>query len=278
LLLLDVRFPKVVQNNPSASEQATEEILKRLRSVPGVSSAAMAYGVPIRYNYKNVPIEVEGKSRDIEWKPSMIVVGHDYFRAMGIPVLSGREFGLEDVANAKRVAVVSKALAERVWPGQNAVGKSISMLSVKRDLMQRATRMPRPDSALLAELQKPGAWERDGAPVEVVGVVGNVRMFGLDVATDPTFYLDYRQTTPGEMFVAGGEKFAVRTTGGEPRELAVTAVSVIHSVENEAQIPETVPMAELVSQSIGGRGSNKLLLIVSVLFGSFSLALAAAGI
>ncbi len=92
--------------------------------------------------------------------------------------------------------------------------------------------------------------------MKVVGEVGDVRMFGLEAAIEPAFYLDYRQITPGTFFVAY-PIFTIRTTGA-PNSVVSEAKSVIQSVEPAATFQEIVPMQELVNKSIGGRGSNKL--------------------
>jgi putative ABC transport system permease protein len=274
LLLVRVHLPVSVQKSPTQVTEATESILRRLKAVPEVNSAAMAEGVPIRYSYKGTPLMVDGKRIGVDSYPAMSGVSHDYFRAMGIPVLLGREFTIQDDALAKRVVVISKTLAERLWPGKNPIGKSMDMLILKKEFRARHTGLENP--AFYAELQKLTSFEKEGAAVEVVGEVGDVRMFGLESEIEPAFYLDYRQITPGTFFVAH-PIFTIRTTSASTSVVSETK-SVIQSVEPATTFEEIVPMQELVSKSIGGRGSNKLLLVISILFGSLSLFLAAAGI
>ena len=274
LLLVTVHLPLSVQKSPSRVTEVTESVLQRLKNIPGVTSAAMAEGVPIRYSYKGTPLMVDGKRVGVDFYPAMSGVSHDYFRAMGIPVLLGREFAIQDDALAKRVVVISRSLAEKLWPGKSPIGKSMDMLILKKEFRARHTGLENP--AFYAELQKVTSFEKEGASVEVVGVVGDVRMFGLETENEPAFYMDYRQITPGTFFAAH-PIFTIRTTGASS-SAASEAKSVIQSVEPATTFEEIVPMQELVSKSIGGRGSNKLLLIISILFGSLSLFLAAAGI
>jgi len=274
LLLVQVHLPVSVQKSPTQVTEVTESVLRRLKEVPEVSSAAMAEGVPIRYSYKGTPLMVDGKRVGLDFYAAMSGVSHDYFRAMGGPVLRGREFTIQDDALAKRVVVISHALAEKIWPGKNPIGKSMDMLILRKEFRARHNGLENP--AFYTELQKLTSWEKEGASVEVVGEVGDVRMFGLETENEPTFYMDYRQITRGTFFVAN-PIFTIRTLGASTSVISATK-SVIQSVEPTTTFEEIVPMQELVSKSIGGRGSNKLLLVISILFGSLSLFLAAAGI
>ena len=134
LLLVQVHLPASVQKSPSQVTEVTESILQRLKIVPGINSAAMAEGVPIRYSYKGTPLMVDGRRVGNDFYPAMSGVSHDYFRSMGIPVLRGREFTIQDDALAKRVVVISHALAEEIWPGKNPIGKNLVTLRVKKEL------------------------------------------------------------------------------------------------------------------------------------------------
>jgi ABC-type antimicrobial peptide transport system permease subunit len=122
-------------------------------------------------------------------------------------------------------------------------------------------------------MESPASWETDGAPLQIIGEVGNVRAFGLDVVPEPDIYVNYMQA-PG---LVGAEKFVVRTSM-DPRKQLTSISSEILVGNKDATIKQAVLMSDLVNQSIGGRGSNKLLLVISILFGSISLLLSVAGI
>lgn len=275
LLLVQVHLPMSVQKSPSQITQVTESVLQRLKEMPGVSSAAMAEGVPIRFSYKSTPLMVDGKRVGNDFYAAMSGVSHDYFRAMGIPVLKGREFTIQDDAQAKRAVIISHALAEKIWPGKNPIGKSVVTLRVKPNLMEKFKGRPS-GPAVAAMVNQPSSWEPEGGPLEVIGEVGDVRMFGLETEAAPAFYMDYRQIAPGTFFAAH-PIFTIRTSGASDSVVS-EAKAVIQSIEPATTFEEVVPMQDLVSKSIGGRGSNKLLLVISILFGSLSLFLAAAGI
>jgi ABC-type antimicrobial peptide transport system permease subunit len=101
-------------------------------------------------------------------------------------------------------------------------------------------------------------------------------MFGLEEEAAPALYEDYRQVTLESRFMPR-QYFIIRTTG-DSNSVVSEAKTVIQSIQPAVVFEDFVPMQDLVSQSVGGRGSNKLLLVISILFGSLSLFLAAAGI
>jgi putative ABC transport system permease protein len=282
LLLVETKQPKAVIKNLDLQTTITESALQRLNQIPGVESSAMAYGVPIRYLWKGNQLAVNGVAVT-NFFTAMWTVSHDYFRTMGIPILKGREFSTADSAAAQRSIVISKAVAERLWPGQNPLGKTVDFLGPRPDLLERWNSMDRArDPKLGKEMSSPSAWVKDGPSFVVVGVVGNVRMFGLKAPDtfDGEFpldlYVDYRQQ-PAWNASAPELKFLLRTTS-EPQSAISSAKEVINDVQPGATFDQIEPMQDLVGRSIGGRGSNKLLLLISILFGSLSLFLAAAGI
>jgi putative ABC transport system permease protein len=270
LLLVRAPLPRSLAEIPGRRVEYGNQVLGRLSRVPGVTSCAMTYGVPIWYGYRSATFALGG--RMVNWTADLWDVGPNYFRTMETPVLRGREFDKGDNELAAPRVVVNKAFAEKLWPGKDPIGRYIQMLKLKKDLEDQARRDPR--NALPREiLERPGSWEPDGAPREVVGEVGNVRAFGLDLVPGPDVYVDYRQ----ERFLCCAEDFVVRTSS-DPRKFASVVKGEILAVESNVTRVEVAGMSDLVNQSIGGRGSNKLLLVISTLFGSLSLFLAAVGI
>src|ERR1019366_2906791 len=246
------------------------QVLQRLSSIPGVISSAMAYGVPLSYGYKTTRFAIGGKT--LAWDAETWDVSTDYFRTMGVPVLRGREFDLRDGMLNARTLVVSEAFARKIWGEKDPIGLFAQFLRLKKELAERARKDPR--NALPQNImESPASWETDGAPLQIIGEVGNVRAFGLDVVPEPDIYVNYMQA-PG---LVGAEKFVVRTSM-DPRKQLTSISSEILVGNKDATIKQAVLMSDLVNQSIGGRGSNKLLLVISILFGSISLLLSVAGI
>ena len=103
-------------------------------------------------------------------------------------------------------------------------------------------------------------------------------MFGLAIQPNPALYIESRQTPRDRLWsTASSLKVMLRTTGN-PADVAEQAKAQILDANPQLAITEVVPLADLVAQSIGGRGSNKLLLIVATVFGALALAFATIGV
>jgi putative ABC transport system permease protein len=163
---------------PSHGKQRTafyEQVLNRIRALHGareaafVSSLPLGGGVSVMYSVglKGTPSanpESSGK-----WA-IYCRVSPDYFRAMGIPLLEGRAFSELDRSGSPQVVVVSRTMARRFWPGQDAVGKRITMFG-------------------------PPQW------MTVVGIVGDVRHWGLAEQPNPEMYIPLLQAPPQSAFL-----------------------------------------------------------------------------
>ena len=113
----------------SRAEQFFREMEDRVRVLPGVESASVAASVPMGYSNEGGHVFAEGQAQaSKEAAPSAFlnVVDPAYFITMRIPLLRGRIFTDQDTAKTPRVAVVSEAMANKLWPGQDAVGKRFS--------------------------------------------------------------------------------------------------------------------------------------------------------
>jgi putative ABC transport system permease protein len=234
----------------------------------------MSYGVPVKWGTWQITVlEVNGqRMTSPDWTPGTWYVSPDYFRVMGIPVLKGREFTEKDVGSGVRAVVVSKALAEKLWPGQDPIGKRLDVLEPRADLLETLRKSPELGLRLGGD---PSDWVKKGASWEVVGEVGYVRMLGVDDHEEPlAMYADYRD---GRGSAVLSEKFVVRTIG-DPVMAATAAKAQVVAANGMVAVSEITTMREVIKGSIGGRGSNELLLLVSTVFGTLALLLDATGI
>jgi len=114
---------------PDSQRVATaQRLLDRLRALPGVEAASLAMNSPLGFGgVVSESVEPEGYAprRDENMSIEYQVVGGDYFRAMGIPLVRGRAIERGDAAGALPVAVVNERFAQRFWPGQDPIGKRI---------------------------------------------------------------------------------------------------------------------------------------------------------
>ncbi len=105
------------------------EVLQHLRGLPGVKMAAISDSVPL-YDVGRTVLAVEGSTFATPQKPYAIwefTVNPDYLPTMGIPILRGRNFDSGDRAGSAKVVLLEKRLADVFWPGQDAIGKRVSL-------------------------------------------------------------------------------------------------------------------------------------------------------
>lgn len=163
----------------------------------------------------------------------------DYFRAAGIKLLGGRFFSSVDGPSSPHVAIVNRTFANRWWPTENAVGHSIRY----------------------------GGRGEPGDLLEIVGVVDDVRQFGLDTPSEPEVFFPGAQQ-PRETLVL------MARAAGNPEELANAAEEAIHTVDREVPV-RIHPMSVVVADSLRQR---RFITLLFSLFGGIALFLAGLGI
>lgn len=176
VLVVEVNLPEGRYGRPELRSAFFTQLLDRIRSEPGVISAATAYNVPLgpggwqnAYHVEGVPPE-EGAQYSFAEVNS---VSTDYFRTMGIPLLAGREFTRQDDADAPPVLIVGEAMANRYWPGEDPVGKRV----------------------------KWGSFESENDWMEVVGVAGEVKVNGVLQDALPQIYVPHWQDNDSGYFL-----------------------------------------------------------------------------
>lgn len=269
VVLAEVTLPWPLVRDSAGHVEFTEAVLASMVAAPGVEAAAMGYGVPIRWDrWQQSRIAVDGAIFDT----GIWTVSHDYFRTLRIPLRRGREFQLQD-RPSNRTAVVNERFTKLVWPGLDPIGKQFTLLKPKAALLQRAKR----DRGVLhdrALLRDPASWEADGAPWMVIGEVTDVRMLGLQDSAGPAIYLEYRGQ---DNTATQRQSFIVRTEGENGAISALLRARVLGS-DRGARVDTVFAYKDVLTRSIGGRGSRALLTLVSVLLAGLALSLAAVGV
>jgi putative ABC transport system permease protein len=284
LLLLSVVAPPEIKRNLSPVIEWSRAVVDRLKATEGVEQASVSDSVPIRWStWKLTRLAVKGQLVTRGWAPVTWVVGPGFFRTIGTRILAGREFGDNDDRLAPPCVVVNRSLADKLWPSEPAVGKYLELLEVKtRDGQpppEFVARVRRGDSTAAEDLRFLEPVE--GKTWQVIGVVNDIRMFGLEHTPGPALYLDHRQNprlrgwTP--LKAAMEVNFLVRS-GTSAEDSAARAKTAVLAVNPHATFAYVTSMSDLITQSIGGRGSNKLLLVVSISFSGLALMFAAIGI
>ncbi len=168
-------------------------LVEEVTPLAGVSAAALGSCVPLDCRRTTTLGSVDGRAVPEGSSPTFGTqfVSPGYFRTLGIPLLAGRDFTADDRMDTPKVAVVSQALARRIWPGGSAIGRRLNSIS---------------DSL-------------DGEEVEVIGVVGDVRLRSLTSPPAGDLYIADAQNGAawGVLFVQTGEpraaiEAALRTT------------------------------------------------------------------
>lgn len=269
-----LRTPTAAAGSPETFAAWTESVRSRLSAIPGVQSVAAGAGMPIDYTWSPSQVRVNGRT----FEGAGWTIWEGYFRTLDTHVIEGREFDARDDASAQPVAVVSRAFAHKCWPGQSAIGKPFQLMYFRtvngKIAPDIAARMRKHDRSVLDD---PSAWEvAGGITWRVIGVVEDIRAFGLDYSGEPAFYLSYRQAPPRWNWRTG-ERFAVRTHG-DPGALLANVRRAVASVDPTVRVSSLKSMSDLVAHSIGGRGSTRLMMLVSALFGALALLLTMSGI
>jgi predicted permease len=170
--------------------QFYRSVLEGVRSLPGITGAAYISFLPMVMRGGIWSIETEGQNSPGQHTASLRFVTPGFFDVMRIPIQRGRDVSESDTGQALPVAVVSASFAERHWPGQDPLGRRFHF-------------------GLL------GSGKTRLGPFQdrtVVGVVGDIRVRGLERASEPQVYLPYRQVPDGAMIWFAPKDLVVRST------------------------------------------------------------------
>src|SRR6185437_3444968 len=168
-------------------ESLFAQVLPNLRAIPGVLSVSVSLGSPIVEPRGGALVAVGDRTET----PKMGIVSPDYFKTMGIKIIRGRGFTEGDDLLAPKVVVIDSRIATQFWPGQNPIGKTLQIRSLKKELWEEEKRTGKYPPTTLDSLEL--------VPYQVVGEVVPVRNFGVRpwAESEQDFYVDYPQRPPG---------------------------------------------------------------------------------
>ena len=222
--------------------QLNAELLARLQEVPGVVSVAAVSGRPMSAGSTGLGIgaadQPDVPGADVPWATWRIVT-RDYFKTIGLPLVAGRNFTEQDLIGKPWRAIVSRRVAEMLWPGQNPIGRTVIL------------------------------WKGQGnSRGEVIGVVADMRERGLD--SDPTLAVYF----PAYGTVMGSMQIVVHTRG-RPQDVIPAIRTVVAGVDANLPISNFRTLEEVVTASVATRRMTVLLLVI---FAALALVLALAGV
>ena len=234
LILNRTAYPNIPQVTDFYSQ-----LLDRVKTLPGVQSAGAISTLPLSGNDTDTDFLIEGQpppppnQEPVAWFNS---VSPDYFRAMELKLVKGRAFTALDNEKSPLVVIISETMARRYFPNEEPLGKRIG--------------------------RGPDRWR------EIVGVVRDVKHFGLDADTPPTMYFPMRQVPARAM------NLIVRASG-DPLSLAPALRAQVWAGDHNLAIANLGTMKELVSASIM---QQRFILLLLACFAALALLLAAVGI
>ena len=163
---LQFRLPPAKYPKPEDIARFFKQTIERVQAVPGVQSVALVRRVPFSGNWGDTPFVVEGRTAAAGSEPraGQNMISPDYFRAMRIPLLRGRDFTDRDDLQSPPVVVVNQTLARTIWPDDDAVGKHIkvpespewlTVIGVVGDAKHRTATEPALPQLYLAHYQVP---------------------------------------------------------------------------------------------------------------------------
>jgi putative ABC transport system permease protein len=233
VLTLAVPLPQTGYPDQAAQYRIYENALTRLNNVPGVEAVAAVFRLPLVglataiFTVQGQPVP-SGSEPSADYRP----ISPSYFRTLGIPLVRGREFNEHDTVETADVVIVNEELARRYWPGENPIGKRLQVA-------QEKTR-----------------WR------EVVGVVGNAKLSGLEAKVDPAIYLPLAQNTWPHAL--RNSSLVVRTLA-DPVQVTAALRQELRSIDPALPITQVRTMTEILDDSLAPRRFNLVLLLIFAL-------------
>lgn len=227
-------------------------VLSEVASLPRASSTAVSDCMPGAHAM-GAALSFDDRPNDAAHAPSAegCWISADFFRTLGASLVRGRYFSDRDDQNAPQVVIINAEAARRYYPGQDPIGKRITV-----NYLALGSRNNRPPP-----------------PREIVGVVANVRQGALDLPSEPAIYMPYTQDDTNH--VLASMNLFVRSAGGDPALLTNSVRVKIQSLYPNQPVERITVMREVVSHTLAQRSYSAGLMTA---FASLALVLCALGI
>jgi putative ABC transport system permease protein len=201
--------------------QLVDDLLRRVRALPGVEAAGIGSDLPPRVNQLEMTIRfVDDSGRDDSHGMNLVAVTPGYFRALGVRMIRGRDFDDVDAAGEVPVAVMSQMLEHEFASRHDLLGTRLT-------------------------IQVPAVGGKRVRPT-LVGVVSDVRFVGLERPTEANIYIPWRQLPTGVSYL-------VIRTQHDPAALEAAVLATVHELDPTLPPPIVRPLGEEVSLAMAGR-------------------------
>jgi predicted permease len=243
LLTMQVSLPRARYAGPPEVAEGVRQLSESIRRIPGITAASAVSALPLGggglylgrvFLREGQPEPPSTQDTPAQWS----VVGPDYFRTLGIPIVQGRVFTDRDTKDSKPVVVISPRMAQQLFPNQNPLGQRIR------------------------------SWRDEIKYREIVGVVADLRYFGRGEDVGNNVYVPHTQDTWSTMMLTA-------RTSADPNGQFASIRSAIWSIDRKLAIAEVKSMDRIVDEDLARPRFTMFLLGI---FAATALLLAAIGI
>jgi predicted permease len=235
-LTISVALPRSKYADNNQQVAFFQQLIEKVGALPSVQAAGVTSSLPLGGGDNMVGFEIQGRPRGVGQNTNLYSVSAEYFKAMGIPLLRGRLFTESDTGDSPRVVVINETIAKRIIPDEDPVGKRIKFDT--------------------------------GEINEIVGIVGDVKQYGLDQATPMQTYYPHTQQPRSSMTLV------IRTVG-DPTSFTAAVRNAVLQLDKEQPISNIRTLAQRLSTSNAPR---QFYLVVLGIFAAVAMLLAAGGI
>jgi putative ABC transport system permease protein len=235
-----VTFPGSRYRSLDTRLATLDQIEQRFRALPGARAVGTTSHLPLSGRDGRQGVVIEGRTPPADGSPTRAHargVTPDYFSAIGIQLMEGRPFATTDRTDGPLVAIVNETMARRYWPGRSPVGGRVLLAGTKD-------------------------WR------QVVGVIRDVRHWGLDRDVNPELYMPLAQSGYPTLNL-------VVSTAGDPAATASAMREKLRMVDGDLALSYVRPLEAVAARSTASRRTAMLMLAI---FATVALVLAAAGI
>jgi putative ABC transport system permease protein len=242
-LTFEVSLPKMQYTDDASIVRFNNEAQRRIAALPGVQAAGFSTILPLAGTNSDSSFAIEGRPSDKN-SPSpdeeLREVSPDYFRALGTSLIRGRFFTDADNADAPPVIIVNQSFAKKFWPNEDALGKRIVM----------------------------GSMSDDPKWITIVGIVGDMRHFGLDIDPKPEMYVPFAQSGYSTAI------YVVRSNQ-DPQILLAAIRREIQAIDPAVPLANVRSFENLIGDSVAPR---RLAVVLLGVFAGVAVLLAGVGI
>jgi putative ABC transport system permease protein len=235
ILVADVSLPKARYDTDEKVVRFNDQLIERIRSLPGVEAAALGSNIPFDNNEWDSSFHLTGTPPYPPGERPEAEVNHvtpDYFRVMGMPLLRGRAFTADDRAGRPRVVIIDETLAQKYFPGKDPIGQQID---------DNRTDVKNPP------------------PLTIVGVVPRTRNEAPGEDNVEQYHWP-QMTFAADQVANRGNMLLVRVKSGNPLALVPAIKRELHDLDPDQAFADISTMESNIAESLGSRHMMMLLL------------------